>query len=158
MFRTVDGFRNIMEIDNVTKAATFKSFLHQSYKNTQLLFLWQCFLSIFMRQTSTDDFWGLHKNMNCAFPLSYLAIHIHNVQLKLVASTLYIKLIIYLNKRVFPRLFTIIKANFYLLLLRKHSLKMRFKINLGIEKSIFRRRTVLKNMLKSLKYTWWNLM
>ena len=25
--------------------------------------------NIFMRQTSTDDFWGLHKNMNCAFPL-----------------------------------------------------------------------------------------
>ena len=22
-----------------------------------------------MRQTLTDDFWGLHKNMNCAFPL-----------------------------------------------------------------------------------------
>ena len=23
-----------------------------------------------MRQTLTDDFWGLHKNMNCVFPLS----------------------------------------------------------------------------------------
>ena len=23
-----------------------------------------------MRQTSTDDFWGLHKNMNCSFPLN----------------------------------------------------------------------------------------
>ena len=22
-----------------------------------------------MRQTLTDDFWGLHKNKNCAFPL-----------------------------------------------------------------------------------------
>ena len=22
-----------------------------------------------MRQTLTDDFWGLHKNMNCVFPL-----------------------------------------------------------------------------------------
>ena len=22
-----------------------------------------------MRQTLIDDFWGLHKNMNCAFPL-----------------------------------------------------------------------------------------
>ena len=29
----------IMKIGNVIKAATFKSFLHQSYKNTQLLFL-----------------------------------------------------------------------------------------------------------------------
>ena len=25
---------------------------------------------IFMKQTSTDDIWGLHKNMNCAFPLT----------------------------------------------------------------------------------------
>ena len=58
-----------MEIGNVTKAATFKSFLHQSYKNTQLLFLWQCFLIIFIRQTLTVDFWGLHKNKNCSFPL-----------------------------------------------------------------------------------------
>ena len=29
---------------NITKAATFKSFLHLSYKNTQLLFLGQYFL------------------------------------------------------------------------------------------------------------------
>ena len=26
--------------------------------------------NIFIRQTLTDDFWGLHKNMNCAFPLT----------------------------------------------------------------------------------------
>ena len=26
--------------------------------------------NIFRRQTLTDDFWGLHKYMNCAFPLS----------------------------------------------------------------------------------------
>ena len=31
--------KTIMEVGNITKAATFKSFLHQSYKNTQLLFL-----------------------------------------------------------------------------------------------------------------------
>ena len=43
------------------QAATFKSFLHQSYKSTQLLFLWQCFVIIFMRQTLTDYFWWLHK-------------------------------------------------------------------------------------------------
>ena len=34
----------IMEVGNITKAAIFESFLHLSYKNTQLLFLWQCFL------------------------------------------------------------------------------------------------------------------
>ena len=27
-------------------------------------------LKIFRRQILTDDFWGLHKYMNCAFPLS----------------------------------------------------------------------------------------
>ena len=61
----------ITEVGNITKVATFKSFLHNSYKNTQLLFLWQCFLIFFLRQTLTDDFWGLHKNMNCAFPLRF---------------------------------------------------------------------------------------
>ena len=30
--------KTIMKIGNVSKAATFKSFFHQSYKNTQLLF------------------------------------------------------------------------------------------------------------------------
>ena len=58
-----------MEIGNVSKAATFKSFLHLSYKNTQFLFLRQCFLINFMRQTLTVDFWGLHINKNCAFHL-----------------------------------------------------------------------------------------
>ena len=24
-----------------------------------------------MKQTLTNDFWGLHKNMNCAFPLIF---------------------------------------------------------------------------------------
>ena len=54
-----------MEIGNVTKAATFKSFLHQCYKSTQLTFLWQCILIVLMKQTLTDDFGGLHKNKNC---------------------------------------------------------------------------------------------
>ena len=58
-----------MEVVNITKAATFKIFLHLIYKNTQLLFFVTVLFNIFMRQTLTDDFWGLHKNMNCAFPL-----------------------------------------------------------------------------------------
>ena len=36
--------KTIIEVGNNTNAATFKSFLHKSYKNTKLLFLWQCFL------------------------------------------------------------------------------------------------------------------
>ena len=58
-----------MEVGNIIKAATFKSFLHLSYKNTKLLYFVTALFNVFMRQTLTDDFWGLHKNMNCAFPL-----------------------------------------------------------------------------------------
>ena len=57
-----------MEAGNITKAATFKSFL-------QLIFV-RVIFNIFMRQTLTDDFLGgerrLHKNMNCAFSLTQL--------------------------------------------------------------------------------------
>ena len=62
-----------MEIENIIKAATFNSFLQQNYKNTQLLFFVTIvFLIIFMRQTLTDELWGLHKNKNCVFPFRYL--------------------------------------------------------------------------------------
>ena len=54
------------------KSYTFKSFLHLSDKNTQSLFFMTGFFNIFMRKTLTYNFWGLHKNMNCALPLSYL--------------------------------------------------------------------------------------
>ena len=60
-----------MEVVNITKAATFKSFLHLSYKNRKLLYFVTVLFNIFMRQTLTEDFWGLHKNMNCAFPLNH---------------------------------------------------------------------------------------
>ena len=59
-----------MEVGNITKASTFKSFLHLSHKNTQLHFCDSSLLVVFMRQTLTDDFWGLHKNMNCTVPLT----------------------------------------------------------------------------------------
>ena len=58
-----------MEVGNITKAATFKSFFYLSYKNTKLLCFVTVLFNIFMRQTLTDDFGGLHENMNCAFPL-----------------------------------------------------------------------------------------
>ena len=67
-----------MEVGNITKTGTFKSFLHQSYKNTQLLLFVKVLFNIFMRQTLTDDFWGLHKNMNCAFPLKSRNIDLPN--------------------------------------------------------------------------------
>ena len=56
------------EVGNITKAAIFKCFLHLSYKNNYLFFATVLF-NISMRQTLTDDFLDLHKNMNCAFPL-----------------------------------------------------------------------------------------
>ena len=66
----MDFTQAIIEVENITKAAAFKSFLHLSYKNMQLLFLWQCFFNNLIRQTLTNDFWGLNKNMNGMFPLS----------------------------------------------------------------------------------------
>ena len=67
-----------MEVGNITKAANFKSFLHLSYKNIKLLYFVTVLFNIFMRQTLIDDFWGLHKNMNCAFPLKILQISQEN--------------------------------------------------------------------------------
>ena len=57
-----------MEVGNITKAATF-NFFHQSYKST--IFFVTVLFNIFIKQILNDDFWGLHKNMNCAFSLRY---------------------------------------------------------------------------------------
>ena len=59
-----------MEVGNITKAATFKSFLRLSYKKVKLLYFVIVVFSIFMRQTLTDDFWWLHKNISCMFPFT----------------------------------------------------------------------------------------
>ena len=63
-------FWSFFSCGGITKDATFKSFLHLSYKNTQLHFFVTVLFNIFLGQTLTDGFWGLHKNMNCAFRLS----------------------------------------------------------------------------------------
>ena len=65
-----------MKVGNITKAAAFKKFFHLSYKSTQILFFVTVLFIFFMRQTLTDDFWGLHKNMNCAFPLIKIKIRV----------------------------------------------------------------------------------
>ena len=62
-----------MKVENIAKAAAFKSFLDLSYKNTQLLFFMTVLFNIFIKQTLTNDFWRLDKNKNCAFPLSRAA-------------------------------------------------------------------------------------
>ena len=66
-----------MEVENIAKAATFKSFLHLSYKKTEELFFVTVLFNIFIKQTA-DDFWGLPKNMNSAFPVKRQA-HLKNV-------------------------------------------------------------------------------
>ena len=63
-----------MEAENVIKAATFKSFSHLSNKTTQLLLFMAVIFNIFIRQTLTDDFWRLHKNMNYTFPLRIIVL------------------------------------------------------------------------------------
>ena len=45
-----------MEVGNITKAPTFKSFLHLSHKNTKLLYFVTVLFNIFMRQTLIDAF------------------------------------------------------------------------------------------------------
>ena len=51
-----DGFQTnpLLKIENITKAATFKSF--ESYKTHNYFFLWQCFFNDLTWQTLTDDF------------------------------------------------------------------------------------------------------
>ena len=65
-----------MELGNIIKAATFKSFLHTSCKNTQLLIFVIVLFNIFMRQTLTNYFGRLHKNMNYTFPLSASSVNV----------------------------------------------------------------------------------
>ena len=66
----MDFKQNHIEIRNFIKAPSFKSFLHLSYKKAHINLFMTVSFKIFLRQTLTDDFLGLHKNMNCAFPLT----------------------------------------------------------------------------------------
>ena len=60
-----------MEVGNITKAVTFKSFHHLSYENIQ--FLCDCTFYYFHEKSINRGFFfgggGIHENMNCAFPL-----------------------------------------------------------------------------------------
>ena len=53
--------KTFMEVGNITRAATFKSFFHLNYKNTQLLFLWQYFLIFSWEKHKTMIFGGYTK-------------------------------------------------------------------------------------------------
>ena len=95
--------KTIMEVGNITKASTFKSFLNLSYKNTQLLFSVTVVFNIFMRQT-LNDFWRLHKNMNYAFPLTFM--HLRYTKGGVSESLSVFFLFIYLFIYLFVYLFT----------------------------------------------------
>ena len=61
--------KTLIKVGNFTKAATFKSFLHQGHK---INFCLQCFFCFYyFHETYINrSFLGLHKNINCAFPLT----------------------------------------------------------------------------------------
>ena len=109
--------KTIMEVGNITKASTFKSFLNLSYKNTQLLFSVTVVFNIFMRQT-LNDFWRLHKNMNYAFPLTFMHLRYtkggvsESLSVFFLFIYLFICLFIYLLIHLFVYLF--IHLSFYL--------------------------------------------
>ena len=48
-----------METENVTKVAILKKKFYLSYKSTLLAFFLTVLFKYFIRQTLTDDFWGL---------------------------------------------------------------------------------------------------
>ena len=56
-----------MEVGIITKVHTLKKF--SSPKKHIATFFVTVLFNILTRQTLTD-IWGLHKNMNCAFPLN----------------------------------------------------------------------------------------
>ena len=51
--------KTIVKVGSITKADTFKSFLHLSFKT--ITFFVTVLFSIFMMQTLTDNFWGYSK-------------------------------------------------------------------------------------------------
>ena len=74
----------IMEVGNIKKTATFKSFLPVSYKNTQILFLWQCFL-IFHEKNINQWFWGVTQKyeLRVSFNVSQSYINVNKKHIAL---------------------------------------------------------------------------
>ena len=51
------------------KSCCFYNFSSPKLSKHTITFFETVLFNIFLRQTLIDDLWGLHKNMNCAFPL-----------------------------------------------------------------------------------------
>ena len=75
--------KTIMKVGNITKPATFKNFLLLRYKNTQLLFLWQCFI-IFLWEKHANT-----NNVNCTGFFVFVFLFLSNSVLKIYKFTIY---------------------------------------------------------------------
>ena len=73
-----------MKTGNVTKAATFKSFLHQSYKNTQLLFFVTVLFNYFHETNINRRFLGVTQKYELR--VSFKLVEVFNVLFKLSQS------------------------------------------------------------------------
>ena len=67
--------KTIIEVGNIIcKSCYFQKKFHKSYKKTNYFFCGSAFLYFHETKISRwffHDFGGLHKNMNCAFPLKF---------------------------------------------------------------------------------------
>ena len=63
-----------MKVGKIIKAATFKSFSLLKLLKCTITFFVTALFNVFMKRTLTDDYWGLHKNMICAFPLKHVIV------------------------------------------------------------------------------------
>ena len=68
--------KTIMEIRNSTKAATFKIFLHLSYKNTLLSFLWIVLFQYFHETNIKRWFLGVTQKCELRVSFKYFTIFI----------------------------------------------------------------------------------
>ena len=67
--------KTIIEVGNIIyKSCYFQKLSSQKLWKHTITFFMTVLFNFFMRQTladDLDDFWGSHKNMNCAFPLQF---------------------------------------------------------------------------------------
>ena len=63
--------KTIMEVTLFFKTCYFSKFSSARLLKHTITFFMIVLFNIFTRQTLKDDFWGLHKNMNCAFTLNH---------------------------------------------------------------------------------------
>ena len=90
---TFDGFQTkpLWKLEMLQKLLLLKVFFTKVMKTHNYFFLWWCFLIIFIRQTLTYDFLGLHKNKNCTFPLNQIVSSTNNLVLSFKKMSLSVR-------------------------------------------------------------------